>query len=111
MAGYRVGESHPGSVLTDAEVDQMIEDRGPDESPRMSYSELAEKYHVSKSCVRDIITGSRRGRVSAISMTTTLDIPVLLTTRAKIIKAGGAAWLERVVSEAFMQDSGRGGNG
>ena len=108
MAGYRVGESHPGAILTDQEVDQMIEDRGPDEAPAMTYSELAAKYRVSKSCVRDIITGSRRGRVSAIAMTTTLDIPVLLTTKQKIIKCGGAAWLERVVCQAFMQDAGKG---
>ena len=59
---YRVGEAHPHAVLTDEEVDRLLEDRGPDHAPRMSYTELARKWGVSKSCVRDIVTGSRRRR-------------------------------------------------
>lgn len=100
---YRVGEAHPGAVLTDAEVDRMLDDRGPDHAPKMSYRQLAAKYGVSKSCVRDIITGSRRGRIAAEREIVKLEIAVSLPTRAKILRRGGAQWLEQVVAQAFRE--------
>lgn len=100
---YRVGEAHPGAVLTDAEVDRMLEDRGPDHAPKMSYRQLAAKYGVSKSCVRDIITGSRRGRIAAGSDIVELKIAVSVDVRRKIISQGGGRWLEQVVAQAFRE--------
>lgn len=54
--GMRIGESHPGAVLTDHEVDLLLELR--DEG--YSYSWLAEKFEVSKGTVAKICTGQRR---------------------------------------------------
>ncbi|MBR0568376.1 hypothetical protein J5J83_19820 [Azoarcus sp. L1K30] len=106
MKGYRVGEAHPRALLTEAEIDQMVEDRGPDNAPRMSYSMLAARYRVSKSCVRDILNGNRRGRVCGEKRYVKLEIEVSLPTRAKILRRGGSKWLEQVVAEAFRASSG-----
>lgn len=54
--GMRIGESHPGAVLTDHEVDLLLELR--DEG--YSYSWLASKFEVSKGTVAKICTGQRR---------------------------------------------------
>ena len=62
-AGRRIGEGHHMARLSDREVDQLIADRGSDDAPRMSYSELATKYGISKSSVRDILIGRRRGQI------------------------------------------------
>lgn len=106
---YRVGEAHPRSVLTEAEIDQMIEDRGPEEAPRMSYTKLSIRYGISKSCVRDILTGRRRGRISAEGQVISkvpqqkrvrINMVVSLSTRAKIHRMGGGKWLEKIVAEA-----------
>lgn len=64
--GYRIGQSHPKAVLSDVEVEALVCDRGPDDSPLMSYTQLATKYGISKSSVRDIVTGRRRGRAKKI---------------------------------------------
>lgn len=59
--GRRVGESHPGAKLTDADVDLvhlLIEDG-------LSYAQVAEKMGVSKSCVAHIASGRRRGQTVA----------------------------------------------
>lgn len=100
---YRVGEAHPHAVLTDEEVDRLLEDRGPDHAPRMSYTELARKWGVSKSCVRDIVTGSRRGRLAAEREMVKMEFVVSLPTRSKIMRRGGAKWLEQVVAQAFRE--------
>ena len=81
----------------------MLEDRGPDHAPKMSYRQLAAKYGVSKSCVRDIVTGSRRGRLAAEREVVKLEFVVSLPTRSKIMRRGGAKWLEQVVAQAFRE--------
>jgi DNA-binding NarL/FixJ family response regulator len=59
--GRRVGESHPRAKLLDAEVDQVLDllEAG------LSYSKIAGKFDVSKSCVAHIATGRRRGQTVA----------------------------------------------
>ncbi len=54
--GLRVGEDHPNSRLTDAEVELMrrLHDDG------MSYTALAEKFEVSRHCVGRICRYERR---------------------------------------------------
>jgi hypothetical protein len=59
--GQLIGESHPGAVLSDHEVDVLLELR--DEGKSMGW--LAEKFEVSKSCVAKIIWGQRRGQTVA----------------------------------------------
>ena len=50
--GYRVGQDHPNAKLTDVEVAALIRDRGPEEAPTMSLSQLAKRYGLSKSGVK-----------------------------------------------------------
>ena len=59
--GQRIGEGHPGAVLTDDEVDLVWELR----AGGMSYGRIAAKLEVSKGCVAKILTGQRRGQVAA----------------------------------------------
>lgn len=58
--GRRIGENHPRARLTDAEVDLVLSllDDG------LSYSQVAEKMDVSKSCIAHIATGRRRSQVA-----------------------------------------------
>ena len=45
--GQRIGQGHRRAGLTDAEVELLLEDRGPEDAPRRSYAQLAKKYRVS----------------------------------------------------------------
>jgi DNA invertase Pin-like site-specific DNA recombinase len=56
--GLRIGESHRLALLTDSEcelVRQLHEDG-------MSYSQIATRFEVSKSCVAAIVKFQRRGQ-------------------------------------------------
>lgn len=57
-SGRRIGQEHPRAKLLDAEVEQVLEllEAG------LSYSEVARKMDVSKSCIAHIATGRRRGQ-------------------------------------------------
>jgi hypothetical protein len=105
--GYRVGQDHPRARLTDIEVDALIRDRGPEESPRMSYATLSRKYRISKSSVRDIITGRRRGCLSnhvekeeipgktlPRERRVRVNLHLSLEARALLIRLGGGRWIE-----------------
>jgi len=54
--GMPIGESHPGAVLSNHEVDLLLELR--DEG--YSYSWLSAKFEISKGAVAKICTGQRR---------------------------------------------------
>jgi DNA invertase Pin-like site-specific DNA recombinase len=60
-AGLRIGEDHPNSRLTDAEVEtiRQLHEAG------MSYKELAEKFEVSKWAIGRICRYERRGQTPA----------------------------------------------
>jgi len=62
--GYRVGASHPNAKLTNEQVEQLIDDRGPGHAPLMSLQQLADKWEMSKSGVKGIIDGNRRCQLS-----------------------------------------------
>lgn len=108
--GQRIGEGHHMARLTDAEVDQLIADRGPDSAPRMSYTELAAKWGISKSSVRDILIGRRRGQVGPsvdkaqpkrpACQKVRVNFKVTLHARAKLHRLGGGAWVQKMVEEA-----------
>lgn len=108
--GLRIGESHPNARLSDKEVEQMIADRGPEDAPTMSLSQLAARYGLSKSGVKGIIDGRRRGQVGptvggeAARRTkrkkVRINFKVELHTRAKLHRLGGSAWLEKAVEKA-----------
>jgi len=55
-AGYRIGQDHQNAKLTNHEVDLILELR----EQCLSYAEIASKFDISKSTVRDICTGKRR---------------------------------------------------
>lgn len=56
--GRRIGESHPRSKLADDEIELVLSliDDG------MSYSQVAQKMDVSKSCIAHIADGTNRGQ-------------------------------------------------
>jgi predicted DNA-binding protein (UPF0251 family) len=57
-AGRRIGESHPNTRLTDHDVDliRALVAEG------LSYTDVAEKFEVSKSCIQHIVSGRNRGQ-------------------------------------------------
>jgi len=105
--GQRIGEGHRRAVLADAEVELLLRDRGPEDAPRMSYTQLARKYRISKSSVRDIVTGRRRGQrgvevdrpdaKAARQDKVEMRVRVSLKARAIVRRNGGAAWLESII--------------
>lgn len=52
----RIGQGHPRAILSDAEVDTLLDLR----EEGYSYDWLAKKFEVSKSCARWICTGRNR---------------------------------------------------
>lgn len=109
--GMRIGESHPKAILTDAEVEQLIADRGPEgQPPRLSLRELALKWGLSKSGVKGIIDGRRRGQIGptvdkpptrrTMPKKVRVNLKIPLHTRAKLHRLGGSAWLTKAVELA-----------
>ena len=109
--GQRIGESHPNAVLTDADVERLIADRGPEGAPAlMTLRELAVKWGMSKSGVKGIIDGRRRGQVGptvsgAPSQRTRrakvrVNLRITLHARAKLHRIGGSVWLEKMIEAA-----------
>ena len=59
--GRRVGDSHPKAVLTNHEVDLLLELR----NEGYSLSWLAEKFEVAKTTVHSIVSGRTRATLPA----------------------------------------------
>jgi hypothetical protein len=59
--GQRIGEDHPRAVLTDAEVDLMLELR----AEGYSLAWLGQKFSVHKGTAAKICRGDRRGQSPA----------------------------------------------
>lgn len=59
--GLVIGESHPRAVLTDHEVELLLELR--DQGFTLSW--LAAKFEVSKSCAAKICRGEHRAQIAA----------------------------------------------
>lgn len=108
--GLRIGQDHPNAKLTDLEVEALIRDRGPEDDPLMSYSALAEKYGISKSGVRHILIGDRRGQAQRLvkkqetersfkDSKVRMDLRVSLRARAIVHRLGGGRWLESIASK------------
>lgn len=55
-AGYRIGEDHPNAKLTNHEVELILQMR----EQCMSYMQIALKFDISKSQVRNICKGLKR---------------------------------------------------
>lgn len=59
--GIRIGEGHQHAKLSDADVELM---REMYEEGFVSYSELARRFEISKSAVRDIVRYRRRAQTA-----------------------------------------------
>lgn len=106
--GYRIGQDHPNAKLTDIEVAALIRDRGPEDAPTMSLSQLAKRYGLSKSGVKGIIDGNRRGQAQRLvkkeaGVSRPANDPkvsgqfrVSLRARSIINRIGGGKALERM---------------
>jgi hypothetical protein len=101
--GLRIGESHPNAKLSDADVERMIADRGPDGAPTMSLAALAARYGLSKSGVKGILDGRRRGQIGPTitgkpahrtkQPKVRIKLSLTLYHRAKLHRLGGSAWV------------------
>ena len=60
--GQRIGETHPRAVLTDHEVDLLLELR----AEGYSYGWLAKKFEISKTHAWRICLGHKRGQLTAV---------------------------------------------
>lgn len=108
--GLRIGQSHPNARLTDAEVEQLLADRGPDHAPLMSLSALATKWGMSKSGVKAIVDGKHRCQIGQVTKKAPtrksapkkvrVKLTVSLHARAKLHRLGGGAWLEKLLEQA-----------
>jgi DNA-binding MarR family transcriptional regulator len=58
--GYRIGEDHPKAKLTNYEVELLI---GMYEEGNHSLRQLAKVFDISKSQVRNIVTGLKRAQL------------------------------------------------
>lgn len=107
--GYRVGQDHPNSKLTDIEVAALIRDRGPEDAPTMSLSQLGKRYGLSKSGVKGILDGSRRGQAHRLvkkdvdkpthinrDPKVRVNLRVSLRSRAILHRLGGGAWIDQL---------------
>lgn len=101
--GLRIGESHPGAKLSDADVELLLADR----EGGMSLGALAKKWGLSKSGVKGIVDGKRRGQIGpSVEKSASrvrkrekvrVNLRIALHLRAKLHRLGGAAWLERAL--------------
>lgn len=108
--GQRIGQGHPQAKLSDAEVEHLLADRGPEHDPTMSYGQLALRYGISKASVRDIVKGRRRGQIGQTvdrkpparpkGQRVRVNLVIALHLRAKLHRLGGGAWLERALEMA-----------
>lgn len=106
--GYRVGQDHHNAKLTDIEVAALIRDRGPEDNPTMSLSQLAKRYGLSKSGVKGILDGNRRGQAQRLvkkqvtqravkrEQKVRVNLRVSLRSRAILHRLGGGAWIDEI---------------
>ena len=112
--GVRMGEGHHKAVLTDAEVLQLLADRGPDEAPTMTYPQLAKRYGVSKSCVASLVQGRTRelagtivARVRVVEPNQAMvvaEIRLSLADRALLARLGGSKWVRKALASVRNKD-------
>ena len=98
--GRRIGESHPQAVLSDVEVDALLAER----DAGATLSELARRWGLSKSGVKGIVDGRRRGQVGPkVQREATKREHVLvrlnltLQERSLLRRRGGSAFVKRML--------------
>lgn len=98
--GRRIGESHPHAVLSDVEVEALLAER----DAGATLSELARRWGLSKSGVKGIVDGRRRGQVGPkVQREATKREHVLvrlnltLQERSLLRRRGGSAFVKRML--------------
>ena len=106
--GRRIGESHPQAVLSDVEVDALLAER----DAGATLSELARRWGLSKSGVKGIVDGRRRGQVGPRVMrrparVALVSVCVVLTLqeRSRFERAGGVRWLRETLATVGVRDA------
>ena len=106
--GRRIGESHPQAVLSDVEVDALLAER----DAGATLSELARRWGLSKSGVKGIVDGRRRGQVGPRVMrrparVALVSVCVVLTLqeRSRFERLGGVRWLRETLATVGVRDA------
>ena len=106
--GRRIGESHPQAVLSDVEVDALLAER----DAGATLSELARRWGLSKSGVKGIADGRRRGQVGPRVMrrparVALVSVCVVLTLqeRSRFERIGGVRWLRETLATVGVRDA------
>ena len=106
--GRRIGESHPQAVLSDVEVDALLAER----DAGATLSELARRWGLSKSGVKGIVDGRRRGQVGPRVMrrparVALVSVCVVLTLqeRSRFDRIGGVRWLRETLATVGVRDA------
>ena len=106
--GRRIGESHPQAVLSDVEVDALLAER----DAGTTLSELARRWGLSKSGVKGIVDGRRRGQVGPRVMrrparVALVSVCVVLTLqeRSRFERLGGVRWLRETLATVGVRDA------
>ena len=106
--GRRIGESHPQAVLSDVEVDALLAER----DAGATLSELARRWGLSKSGVKGIVDGRRRGQVGPRVMrlqsrVALVSVCVVLTLqeRSRFERIGGVRWLRETLATVGVRDA------
>ena len=106
--GRRIGESHPQAVLSDVEVDALLAER----DAGATLSELARRWGLSKSGVKGIVDGRRRGQVGPRVMrrparVALVSVCVVLTLqeRSRFERIGGVRWLRETLGAVGVRDA------
>ena len=106
--GRRIGESHPQAVLSDVEVDALLAER----DAGASLSGLARRWGLSKSGVKGIVDGRRRGQVGPRVMrrparVALVSVCVVLTLqeRSRFERIGGVRWLRETLATVGVRDA------
>lgn len=101
--GRRIGESHPQAVLSDVEVESLLAER----DAGATLSELARRWGLSKSGVKGIVDGRRRGQVGPKVLrqparVVLVNVGVVLTRqeRSRFERLGGVRWLRESIERA-----------
>lgn len=106
--GRRIGESHPQAVLSDVEVDALLAER----DAGATLSKLARRWGLSKSGVKGIVDGRRRGQVGPRVMrlpsrVALVSVCVVLTLqeRSRFERIGGVRWLRETLATVGVRDA------
>ncbi len=106
--GRRIGESHPLAVLSDVEVEALLAER----DAGATLSELARRWGLSKSGVKGIVDGRRRGQVGPRVMrrparVALVSVCVVLTLqeRSRFERIGGVRWLRETLGTVGVRDA------